>query len=142
MRGRTLNNAAIILDEAQNTTRGQMQMFLTRMGHGSKMIVTGDVTQIDLPEPTESGLIDAARRLRRIKGIGQVQLGQEDIVRHSLVQRIVEAYAPATEGGNPSSVRPDRQMSEPVGPDNNSGDLKPLGSRPMDQQDSAWRTDQ
>ncbi|MBX3404041.1 MAG: PhoH family protein [Phycisphaeraceae bacterium] len=92
MRGRTLNNAAIILDEAQNTTRGQMQMFLTRMGHRSKMIVTGDVTQIDLPEPTESGLIDAARRLRRVRGIGMVQLGQEDIVRHSLVQRIVEAY--------------------------------------------------
>lgn len=96
MRGRTLNNAAIILDEAQNATRGQMQMFLTRMGHRSKMIVTGDVTQIDLPEPSESGLIDAARRLRRVRGIGMVQLGQEDIVRHSLVQRIVEAYG-ATE---------------------------------------------
>jgi phosphate starvation-inducible PhoH-like protein len=92
MRGRTLNNAVIILDEAQNTTRGQMQMFLTRMGHGSKMIVTGDVTQIDLPEPTESGLIDAARRLRRIRGISFVALDQHDIVRHRLVQRIVEAY--------------------------------------------------
>jgi len=98
MRGRTLNNAAIILDEAQNTTRGQMLMFLTRMGHGSKMIVTGDVTQIDLPEPAESGLIDAARRLGRIRGVGMVQLGREDIVRHSLVQKIVEAYAPTPEG--------------------------------------------
>ncbi len=94
MRGRTLNNAVIILDEAQNTTRGQMQMFLTRLGHGSKMIVTGDVSQIDLPDPTESGLIDAARRLRRVKGIGFVTLTQSDIVRHQLVTRIVEAYGP------------------------------------------------
>lgn len=92
MRGRTLNNAVIILDEAQNTTKGQMLMFLTRMGHGSKMIVTGDTTQIDLPDPTESGLIDAARRLRRVKGVAFVALQQEDIVRHRLVQRIVKAY--------------------------------------------------
>ena len=95
MRGRTLNNATIILDEAQNTTRGQMQMFLTRMGHGSKMIITGDVSQIDLPDPTESGLVDAVRRLRRVKGIGFTALTQADIVRHSLVQKIVEAYGPA-----------------------------------------------
>ncbi len=94
MRGRTLNNAVIILDEAQNTTKGQMQMFLTRMGHGSKMIVTGDTTQIDLPEPATSGLVDAARRLIRVKGIAFVTLDQRDIVRHNLVQRIVEAYAP------------------------------------------------
>jgi phosphate starvation-inducible PhoH-like protein len=87
-----LNTAVIILDEAQNTTRGQMQMFLTRMGHGSKVIVTGDVTQIDLPEPGSSGLIDAARRLRRIRGISFVTLDKHDIVRHRLVQRIVEAY--------------------------------------------------
>ena len=92
MRGRTLNNAVVILDEAQNTTRGQMQMFLTRMGHGSKMIVTGDVTQIDLPDPRESGLIDAARRLARVPGIGFVTLDRGDVVRHSLVQRIVDAY--------------------------------------------------
>jgi phosphate starvation-inducible PhoH-like protein len=92
MRGRTLNNSVIILDEAQNTTKGQMQMFLTRMGHGSKVIVTGDVTQIDLPEDAESGLIDAARRLRRIRGIEFVTLDKQDIVRHRLVQRIVEAY--------------------------------------------------
>ena len=92
MRGRTLNKSVIILDEAQNTTRGQMQMFLTRMGHGSKMIVTGDTTQIDLPDHTESGLVDAARRLKRIKGIAMVTLTEQDIVRHRLVQRIVEAY--------------------------------------------------
>lgn len=92
MRGRTLNGAVIILDEAQNTTKGQMKMFLTRMGHGSKMIVTGDTTQIDLPDPAESGLIDAVRRLRRVAGVATVALSGEDVVRHRLVQRIVEAY--------------------------------------------------
>jgi len=92
MRGRTLNDAMIICDEAQNTTRGQMKMFLTRMGHGSKMIVTGDVTQIDLPDPMESGLIDAARRLRRVRGVATVTLDAADVVRHSLVQKIIEAY--------------------------------------------------
>ncbi len=92
LRGRTLNDAIIILDEAQNTTRGQMKMFLTRMGQRSKMIVTGDTTQIDLPDPRESGLIDAARRLRRVPGIGFVSLSRADIVRHNLVQRIVDAY--------------------------------------------------
>jgi len=97
MRGRTLNNATIILDEAQNATKGQMQMFLTRMGHGSKIIVTGDTTQIDLPDPTQSGLIDAARRLRRVKGIAFVILSKQDIVRHPLVQRVVEAYGQDSE---------------------------------------------
>lgn len=92
MRGRTLNNAMIICDEAQNTTRGQMKMFLTRMGHGSKMVVTGDVTQIDLPDPMDSGLIDAARRLRRVNGVAMVTLDAADVVRHSLVQSIIEAY--------------------------------------------------
>ena len=92
MRGRTLNSAAVILDEAQNTTRGQMQMFLTRLGRGSRAIVTGDTTQIDLPEPTESGLVDAARRLIRLPGVSFVQLTGRDVVRHQLVQRIIEAY--------------------------------------------------
>jgi phosphate starvation-inducible PhoH-like protein len=92
MRGRTLNNAVIILDEAQNTTKGQMQMFLTRMGQGSKMIVTGDVTQIDLPDPRTSGLIDAARRLGRVAGVAFVNFDRSDVVRHALVQRIVDAY--------------------------------------------------
>lgn len=92
MRGRTLNNAIILLDEAQNTTRGQMKMFLTRLGHGSRMVITGDTTQIDLPDPTQSGLIDAVRRLRGVPGVGFSQLNGEDVVRHRLVQRIVEAY--------------------------------------------------
>ena len=98
MRGRTLNNAVIILDEAQNTTRGQMQMFLTRMGHGSKMIVTGDVTQIDLPDPRQSGLIDAASRLGRVPGIAFTTFDRSDVVRHSLVQRIVDAYGEDSPG--------------------------------------------
>ena len=93
MRGRTLNDSVIILDEAQNTTAPQMLMFLTRMGHGSKMIVTGDDSQIDLPEGTVSGLGDAQRRLSGIKGIAFVRLDRGDIVRHHLVQNIVEAYA-------------------------------------------------
>ena len=92
MRGRTLNDALIILDEAQNTTCAQMLMFLTRLGHGGKMVVTGDTTQIDLEDPRRSGLIDAARRLRRVKGVAFVTLDRHDIVRHSLVQRIVQAY--------------------------------------------------
>ncbi len=92
MRGRTLNDTVIILDEAQNTTAGQMLMFLTRLGHGSKMIVTGDTTQIDLEDPRQSGLIDACRRLRPVRGVAMVALEQTDIVRHNLVQRIVAAY--------------------------------------------------
>ena len=92
MRGRTLNQALVILDEAQNTTRNQMLMFLTRLGHGSKMIVTGDTSQIDLEDPTQSGLVDAIRRLQRTPGVDRVSLGGTDIVRHSLVQRIVTAY--------------------------------------------------
>jgi phosphate starvation-inducible PhoH-like protein len=92
MRGRTLNNAVIILDEAQNTTHSQMLMFLTRLGHHSKMIVTGDDTQIDLDAPEKSGLIDAVARLRNTKGVGVVRLSGADIVRHKLVQAIVDAY--------------------------------------------------
>jgi len=92
MRGRTLNNAFIILDEAQNTTVAQMKMFLTRLGVGSKMVISGDTTQIDLPSNRRSGLIDAMERLERVRGCGRVQLGGIDIVRHPLVQRIVEAY--------------------------------------------------
>ncbi len=92
MRGRTLNEAFIILDEAQNTTVSQMKMFLTRMGMGSKIVVSGDTTQIDLPAHAKSGLIDALDRLRRIKGIASVALNERDIVRHPLVQEIVKAY--------------------------------------------------
>jgi phosphate starvation-inducible PhoH-like protein len=92
MRGRTLNQAAIILDEGQNTTVPQMKMFLTRMGTGSKIVVTGDVTQIDLPKQTRSGLVDAIQRLRDIERIGIVYLSEHDIVRHPLVQKVVQAY--------------------------------------------------
>jgi len=92
MRGRTLNHAFIILDEAQNTTVSQMKMFLTRLGFGSKMVISGDTTQIDLPPDRRSGLLDAMDRLRDVPGCGRVALGGADIVRHALVQRIVEAY--------------------------------------------------
>jgi phosphate starvation-inducible PhoH-like protein len=92
MRGRTLNQAAIILDEGQNTTVPQMKMFLTRMGNGSKIIVTGDITQVDLPRQTRSGLIDALQRLRNIERIALVHLDESDIVRNPLVQQILRAY--------------------------------------------------
>jgi phosphate starvation-inducible protein PhoH and related proteins len=92
MRGRTLNDSVIILDEAQNTTASQMLMFLTRLGNDSKMIVTGDTTQIDLPEDVPSGLVDAMSKLSGIKGIATVELERSDIVRHRLVQNIVNAY--------------------------------------------------
>jgi phosphate starvation-inducible PhoH-like protein len=96
MRGRTLNEAAIICDEAQNTSALQMLMVLTRLGHGSKMIVTGDITQIDLATGQKSGMVEALEILRRIKGIGSVELTQRDIVRHKLVQNIVQAYKKKT----------------------------------------------
>ena len=92
MRGRTLNESIIICDEAQNTMPLQMLMVLTRLGHGSKMIITGDITQIDLEKGQQSGMIEAVETLRRIKGIGFVELTQKDIVRHRLVQKIVLAY--------------------------------------------------
>lgn len=92
MRGRTLNDAVVILDEAQNTTPQQIKMFLTRMGTNTKMIITGDLTQIDLPQNSNSGLMHALRILDGVKGIGFVRLGKKDIVRHKLVTRIVEAY--------------------------------------------------
>jgi len=92
MRGRTLNNAFVILDEAQNTTTNQLKMFLTRMGTSAKFVVTGDITQIDLPNPMTSGLVQAMRILKGIKGIERVKFSVKDIVRHRLVQDIVEAY--------------------------------------------------
>ena len=92
MRGRTLNNAFIIMDEAQNTTVGQMKMFLTRLGEGSKMVVSGDISQVDLPQHARSGLVDALHRLQGVKGVAAVQLTGSDIVRHRLVQDIVRAY--------------------------------------------------
>jgi phosphate starvation-inducible PhoH-like protein len=92
MRGRTLNDAFVILDEAQNTTPEQMKMFLTRIGFGSKAVVTGDVSQIDLPKGTDSGLVQAERILRRVDGIAATHFTSADVVRHPLVARIVEAY--------------------------------------------------
>ena len=92
MRGRTLNDAFIILDEAQNTTREQMKMFLTRIGFGSKAVITGDITQIDLPKVSQSGLVEAMKVLEGVEGIGFTRFTEKDVVRHPVVQRIIMAY--------------------------------------------------
>ena len=92
MRGRTLNSAFVILDEAQNSTAEQMFMFLTRLGFSSKAVITGDVTQIDLPAHKKSGLVEAQHALKRVEGIGMVEFSKRDVVRHPLVQRIIAAY--------------------------------------------------
>lgn len=105
MRGRTLNNAFVILDEAQNTTPEQMKMFLTRIGFGSKAVITGDVTQIDLPKGVPSGLKHAARILDGVRGIAVTRFTAQDVVRHPLVARIVEAYEKAAEGEENSRSR-------------------------------------
>ncbi len=108
MRGRTLSNAFVILDEAQNTTPLQMKMFLTRLGENSRMVVTGDPSQVDLPPGTRSGLVDAVTRLRHLPGVGVVHFGREDVVRHPLVGAIIEAYdrpAPADDEGEAGSDR-------------------------------------
>jgi phosphate starvation-inducible PhoH-like protein len=105
MRGRTLNDAFVILDEAQNTTVAQMKMFLTRMGEGSRIVIAGDTTQIDLPAHTRSGLLDALQRLRQIEGIRVVNLTKSDIVRHRLVQKIVEAYEDPPSGNGVKKTR-------------------------------------
>jgi phosphate starvation-inducible PhoH-like protein len=98
MRGRTLNDAFVILDEAQNTTSEQMKMFLTRLGFGSKAVVTGDITQIDLPNARMSGLVEALKIVRDVEGIGFVYFDDKDVVRHKLVQQIVKAYEAFTNG--------------------------------------------
>ncbi len=95
MRGRTLDRAYVVLDEAQNTTREQMKMFLTRMGNGSRMVITGDVTQIDLPRRSDSGMVEALRVLASVERIGVVHLTSRDVVRHPLVAEIIDAYAGA-----------------------------------------------
>jgi len=105
MRGRTLNDAVIILDEAQNTTKPQIKMFLTRLGINGKMIITGDITQIDLPHSQQSGLIHSMKLLRHIKGIATVEFNKKDIVRHRLVQSIVEAYEEESAGGQAPSAQ-------------------------------------
>lgn len=107
MRGRTLNDAVVILDEAQNTTSAQLKMFITRMGWNTKMFITGDCTQIDLPRQTQSGLVQALHILRDIPGISFVEMGKEDIVRHKLVTKIVEAYDKSAREGK----RPDEETA-------------------------------
>ena len=97
MRGRTLSNAFVILDEAQNTTREQMKMFLTRIGEGSKAVITGDITQVDLPRDRRSGLVDAMEILDGVEGVSTIKFSKRDVVRHPLVQRIVHAYDSADE---------------------------------------------
>ncbi len=120
MRGRTLNDAMIILDEGQNATVPQMKMFLTRMGRNSRIVVTGDTTQVDLPEGTVSGLADAVDRLRGVRGIGISVLDKSDIVRHPLVQAIVNAYEAnepvVTAGLGPRDSRPAPPDPQPSGP--------------------------
>ncbi len=112
MRGRTLNSSAIILDEAQNATISQMLMFLTRLGHHSKMIVTGDDSQVDLEKPEQSGLVDAVQRLKDVEGISVVRLTDQDIVRHHLVQNIVNAYGNRNGNGTRAPNRGRRLREE------------------------------
>jgi phosphate starvation-inducible PhoH-like protein len=112
MRGRTLNDSFVILDEAQNTTPEQMKMFLTRLGFGSKMVVTGDITQVDLPREQQSGLIVVGDVLEAIEDIEFVRFGGEDVVRHKLVQRIVEAYDEHTQRGAPDRPGPGQRPGE------------------------------
>ena len=111
MRGRTLDQAFIILDEAQNTTTEQMLMFLTRLGKGSRSVITGDITQIDLPKGTKSGLIEARRILHGVPGIGIVNLTKEDVVRHPLVQRIIDAYQADREDRESTPVEPPPRLA-------------------------------
>ena len=112
MRGRTLNDSFVILDEAQNTSPEQMKMFLTRLGFGSKMVVNGDVSQIDLPRDQRSGLVEVTDILERVEGIEVVRFGNEDVVRHKLVQRIVQAYAEHAERSAPE-LRPAKHQRRP-----------------------------
>lgn len=134
MRGRTLNDAVIILDEAQNTTRTQMQMFLTRMGERSKAIVTGDATQTDLPNRHDSGLIDAKRRLEGVSGVATIALEAEDVVRHPLVQRVINAYG-AQRGGGRTEQGGDYAGS--VGEESDSPIMNGSGD---DSPDAGWDT--
>src|SRR6202167_3708808 len=119
MRGRTLNDSFVILDEAQNTTSEQMKMFLTRLGFNSKAVITGDVTQIDLPQGKKSGLIEALEVCGKIDGIGVTQLSEKDVVRHNLVQQIIRAYeeydgTQPQRSGNASNGKPESRPAEPA----------------------------
>ena len=113
MRGRTLANAVVILDEAQNTTSMQMKMFLTRLGEGSRMIITGDPSQIDLPPGQKSGLVEAMRILQGVEGIARVTFKEQDVVRHDLVRRIVTAYDKAAREAPPEPQRQDYRDRRP-----------------------------
>jgi phosphate starvation-inducible PhoH-like protein len=108
MRGRTLTNAVVLLDEAQNTTSMQMKMFLTRLGEGSRMIITGDPTQIDLPPQQKSGLVEAVKLLSGVEGIGHVTFREADVVRHDLVRKIVRAYEDASREPAPAGAPVER----------------------------------
>ena len=110
MRGRTLTNAVVILDEAQNTTSMQMKMFLTRLGENSRMIITGDPTQVDLPSGMKSGLSEALDLLDGVEGIAQSYFSEDDVVRHELVGRIVRAYEAATRSGEHAAPHQPRRM--------------------------------
>jgi phosphate starvation-inducible protein PhoH and related proteins len=110
MRGRTLNDSFVILDEAQNTTSEQMKMFLTRLGFNSKAVITGDITQIDLPAGRRSGLVEALDVVGKIEGIGFVYFNERDVVRHNLVQQIIKAYEAAASQGAGSSAPPDAAL--------------------------------
>lgn len=112
MRGRTLDNAYVILDEAQNTSNEQMKMFLTRLGYGSKAIITGDITQIDLPRGKRSGLIHAKHVLKGVDGIGFAEFTTKDVVRHPLVQKIIDAYAKADEAAEAKAAREEKTKEE------------------------------
>lgn len=112
MRGRTLDNAYVILDEAQNTSNEQMKMFLTRLGYGSKAIITGDITQIDLPRGKRSGLIHAKHVLADVDGIGFAEFTTKDVVRHPLVQKIIDAYAKADEAAEAKAAREEKTKEE------------------------------
>src|SRR5262249_37769913 len=121
MRGRTLNDSFVILDEAQNTTSEQMKMFLTRLGFNSKAVITGDITQIDLPQGKKSGLIEALEICGKIEGIGVTQFSEKDVVRHNLVQRIIRAYeeydgTQPQRGGNVLNGKPESRPNEPAQP--------------------------
>src|SRR3954464_3002762 len=127
MRGRTLNDAFVILDEAQNTTSEQMKMFLTRLGFGSKAVITGDITQIDLPTGRMSGLIEAMKVCGGIEGIEFVQFDDRDVVRHRLVQQIVKAYEAFTANGAKARLPPSAGRARPPAPPGRAGD-RPRGA--------------
>ena len=115
MSGRTLNDSFVILDEAQNTTSEQMKMFLTRLGFNSKAVITGDVTQIDLPDARKSGLVEAIEVVGKIEGISFVYFDERDVVRHNLVQRIIKAYEERS-GSHPNGANSGRspRVAEPL----------------------------